>query len=553
MRFNMKKNKVLNTLLLALLLLPVAGTIPAQPSDHPAGKPVKEFTNPILSGFHPDPSICRVGDDYYMVNSSFEWFPGIPIYKSKDLVNWKLIGHGITRPGQADLPPGLPDSRGIYAVTIRHHEGLFYLITTCVQAGGNFYITASDPAGEWSDPVWLGSKGIDPSLFWDDDGKCYYVGHGNLSGTNSWPQQNGAWMQELDLTQRKLVGERTQLTFGHASNARWTEGPHLYKIAGKYMLLVAEGGTGFHHGVTVFHSDSIRGPYIPNHSNPVLTHRHLGKDYPIQAVGHSDLVKTQHGDWWAVALGKRIQDGHCYLSRETFLTPVRFEWQEHVLTPVFNPGIGRLSTTQQRPFLPWTPWEKAPIRDDFDDNKLNLEWNFLRTPLTTWHHCKEGALQIQLRPETADSLVNPSLIARRMEHIKFRIATEMDFRSKKVNEEAGIIIYRTSTAYIQCLRRGNQVVLISKRRGKRTEEAAIPCGNSPKLLLQAVSDGKEVTFSFGPDERNLTVISTTAPLNIISDEEASGFNGPYVGMYASSNGEKSHNKATFNWFDYESK
>ena len=546
MRFNMKKNKVLNTLLLALLLLPVAGTIPAQPSDHPAGKPVKEFTNPILSGFHPDPSICRVGDDYYMVNSSFEWFPGIPIYKSKDLVNWKLIGHGITRPGQADLPPGLPDSRGIYAVTIRHHEGLFYLITTCVQAGGNFYITASDP-------VWLGSKGIDPSLFWDDDGKCYYVGHGNLSGTNSWPQQNGAWMQELDLTQRKLVGERTQLTFGHASNARWTEGPHLYKIAGKYMLLVAEGGTGFHHGVTVFHSDSIRGPYIPNHSNPVLTHRHLGKDYPIQAVGHSDLVKTQHGDWWAVALGKRIQDGHCYLSRETFLTPVRFEWQEHVLTPVFNPGIGRLSTTQQRPFLPWTPWEKAPIRDDFDDNKLNLEWNFLRTPLTTWHHCKEGALQIQLRPETADSLVNPSLIARRMEHIKFRIATEMDFRSKKVNEEAGIIIYRTSTAYIQCLRRGNQVVLISKRRGKRTEEAAIPCGNSPKLLLQAVSDGKKVTFSFGPDERNLTVISTTAPLNIISDEEASGFNGPYVGMYASSNGEKSHNKATFNWFDYESK
>ena len=200
------------------------------------------FKNPILSGFHPDPSICRVGDEYYMVNSSFEWFPGIPIYKSKDLINWKLIGYGITRPEQMQFADGLQDSRGIYAVTIRHHDGLFYLITTCVQCGGNFYITAKDPAGPWSDPVWLHSQGIDPSLFWDEDEKYYYVGHGNMSRKSDWPDKNGAWMQELDTKQGKLVGKRVQLTHGHASNARWTEGPHIYKINGKYMLLVAEGG-----------------------------------------------------------------------------------------------------------------------------------------------------------------------------------------------------------------------------------------------------------------------------------------------------------------------
>ncbi len=489
-----------------------------------------------------------------MVNSSFEWFPGIPIYKSRDLVNWKLIGYGVTRAGQADIPEGVGDSRGVYAVTIRHHEGVFYLITTNVQCGGNFYITATDPAGEWSDAVWLDSPGIDPSLFWDEDGTCYYTGHGVVNGPRTWTDQNGAWLQVLDLEQQKLVGERKQLTYGHATNARWTEGPHLYNIDGKYMLLVAEGGTGYHHGVTIFHSDDIWGPYEPNHTNPVITHRHLGSDFPVQAVGHCDIIETQKGDWWGVMLAKRMRDGYCYLARETFLTPITFEYQDggKNLTPVFNPGVGHLSERQARPDLDWHPYEAKDIRDEFEGEKLDLFWNFLRTPMSLWHKVEKGALALDLRPEVADSLVTPSLVAQRMEHYAFRIATQMEFRSSKSNEEAGLIVYRTSQAHLKLVRFEDRVELISMRRGVRSVVETIACSKGKVVTLEAISDGKDLTFSFEQDGKEYK-FEATLPLSIISDEEASGFNGPYVGVYASSNGKDSRSVARFNWFDYEAK
>ena len=509
------------------------------------------FRNPILSGFHPDPSICRVGDDYYMVNSSFEWFPGIPIYKSKDLVNWKLIGYGITRPEQMQFADGLKDSRGIYAVTIRYHEGLFYLITTCVQCEGNFYITAKDPAGPWSDPVWLHSYGIDPSLFWDEDGKCYYVGHGNLSGKNDWPDKVGVWLQELDVKQGKLVGERVQLTHGHASNARWTEGPHLYKIDGKYMLLVAEGGTGYFHSVSVFHSDNIWGPYIPDHANPVLTHRHLGKDFKINSVGHADLVQTQKGDWWAVSLGKRKFDGGTYLGRETFLMPVEFQVLEDMewKTPVFNPGKGMIQEVCKRPDLPWTPFEKPSVRDDFNTETLSLEWNFLRTPMEKWYEIKEGCLEMKLRPQMADSLVNPSLIARRIEHVAFTASTKVNFSTKKENEQAGMIVYRSSKGFVLFMKEKNEVALYEVTMNGKKEVARMPY-HKPEAVMIVTSDGCNLHFFYGEDEKTLADIGAVVPLYVISDEQNNGFNGPYVGMYATSNGKDSKKSAKFAWFDY---
>lgn len=514
-----------------------------------------EFKNPILSGFHPDPSICRVGDEYYMVNSSFEWFPGIPVYKSKDLVNWKLIGYGLTRPEQMQFEDGLQNSRGIYAVTIRHHEGLFYLITTCVQCGGNFYMTAKDPAGPWSDPIWLHSQGIDPSLFWDEDGKCYYAGHGNISKQNDWPEKNGVWIQELDTKQGKLVGNRVQLTHGHASNARWTEGPHIYKINGKYMLLVAEGGTGFFHSVTVFHSDSVWGPYIPDHANPVLTHRHLGKDNHIHSVGHADLVQTQNGEWWAVSLAKRRFDGYSYLARETFLTPVEFQKLEGVKweTPVFNSGKGVIPEVCKRPNLPWSPIEKQPIRDEFNTDKLALEWNFLRTPMTKWYDLKDDKLQINLRAEVADSLVNPSLIAKRIEHIAFTVTAKMGFSSRKSNEQAGLIIYRVSNGHVQLVKEKDDIVIYATCKSDKKELTRKPYKAS-EVVFQIVSDGKDMRFYFGNSDKKLSDLNVSLPLSIISDEKVNGgFNGPYVGMYATSNGKSSKNKASFEWFDYLSK
>lgn len=507
-----------------------------------------QFTNPIISGFHPDPSICRVGDDYYLVNSSFEWYPGLPIFHSKDLVNWELIGYGIHRPDQVPIPEGLQDSRGVYAPTIRYHDGLFYIINTCVQCDGNFYITAEHPEGPWSDPVWLHSRGIDPDLFWDDDGRCYYTGHANISGLNDWPDKNGAWMQELDLEQQKLIGPKKQLTHGHAKNARWTEGPHIYKIDGKYMLLVAEGGTGYHHSITVHHSDSVWGPYVPNHSNPVLSHRQFGMDYPVHAVGHGDLVQTPEGDWWFVGLGKRKVDGHTLLARETFLTPVVFEDQGGVLTPVFNPGVGGLSVQQNRPDLPWSPSEKAPQRDEFSKESLALEWNFLRTPFTSWYRLKKDELFIDLRPEVLNQLKNPSFIARRIKDHQWEASTKMGFQSEKMNEKAGLVIYRNSKNHFQLLREKDHLVLIETSTGKTTERGRVEC-NVGTVILKAVAKNAEVQFSCKIGDVWKT-IGETQDLSIISDEQAGGFNGPFVGMYASSFGSESKKKAVFDWFEY---
>ncbi|MBL7110320.1 MAG: glycoside hydrolase family 43 protein [Bacteroidales bacterium] len=534
-RLNIKSKARLENGLIAFFILLLATS----------GYTQETFQNPILPGYHPDPSICRVGDDYYLVNSTFEWFPGIPVHHSKDLVNWELIGYGITRPDQVELQEGLGDFMGIFAVTIRHHEGVYYLITTCVQCGGNFYLTATDPAGPWSDPVWLNSPGIDPSLMWDDDGKCYYVGHGFLGEEREWPDQQGAWLQELDLEQEKLVGERIQLTYGHANNAVWAEGPHLYKINGKYMLMIAEGGTGFNHATTVHHSDSLWGPYVADMVNPVFTHRHLGRDYPIHSIGHADLIQTQHGDWWAVMLGKRFVDGYTLLARETFLTPVKFEGQ----TPVFNPGIGIIQLEQERPNLPWAPFEEKPAKDEFNSAELDLEWNFLRTPYEKWYELKDGNLTIELREEVLDSLVNPSLIARRIEHHQFSATVRMNFSSIKENEQAGMILYRRSTCHYQFLKQRNELVLVKTLKGEKTEVARVKYTHD-NVLLTARANGRALNFSYGTSETAMQPIGDTQDMNVISHEVAEGFNGPFAGMYATSNGISSKGTATFEWFEY---
>lgn len=508
------------------------------------------FKNPILPGFHPDPSICKVGDDYYLVNSSFEWFPGLPIYHSKDLVNWKLIGHGLSRPDQIELPVGLADSRGMYAPSIRYNKGVFYLICTCVKCEGNFYVTATDPAGPWSAPVWLKSRGIDPSLFWDDDGRCYYTGHANISNINDWPAKNGVWMQELDLGQKKLIGERVQLTHGHAKNARWTEGPHLYKIDGKYILMVAEGGTGFHHGVTVHHSDSLWGPYIPYHSNPIMTHRHLGKDYPIHSVGHADLIQTQNGEWWSVMLGKRLVEGKTLLARETFLASVSFENEEGYPLPVVNPGEGKLLFEQKRPDLPWTLVEKAAKVDEFDQEKLDLEWCFLRTPYDEWYDLGGGKLSLKLRSEVVDSFVNPSLIARRIVDYNFMASVQMTFTGTRSNEQAGLILYRNSKNHFQLVKEKRELVLIKTMAGVRQELIRVPYSGKT-VVLDVKASGLGVTFSYGTDNSGLKNIGGEQDLILLSDETAGGFNGPFIGMYATGNGKASRSKAVFDWFKYE--
>src|SRR5512137_236117 len=245
------------------------------------------FRNPILPGCYPDPSICRVGEDYYLVTSTFEYFPGLPVFHSRDLVHWHPVGHVLDRPSQLNLD-GIRSSGGLYAPTIRHFNGVFYVINTLMHGkahSGNFIVTASNPAGPWSDPVWLESApGIDPSLFFDDDGRVWYTGN-RMAGNSQYEGHTEIWLQQLDLAEMRLIGEPRVLWDGAVKGAVWAEAPHLYKHEGMYYLLIAEGGTAHHHAVSVARSRSVTGPYEGNRANPILTHRNLGLDYPIVGTG----------------------------------------------------------------------------------------------------------------------------------------------------------------------------------------------------------------------------------------------------------------------------
>ncbi len=514
-------------------------------------KAPKEYQNPILSGFYPDPSICRKGDDFYLVNSSFEWYPGVPIHKSKDLVNWELIGYAVkSSVGYTRV--------NAFAPTIRYHDGLFYMIVTFPGGGGNFYVTAEDPAGEWSEPVWLdNTPGIDPSLFWDDDGRCYYIGQ-TVAKPREWLGHNHIYMQELDLKQRKLVGERKNLTTGHAANAMWTEGAHLYKIDGKYILLLAEGGTGYYHAVTIFHSDTLWGTYTPDHANPIITHRHLGVDYPLYAVGHADFVDTPNGEWWMVALGKRLKSGHTYLSRETFLLPMTLERREASIneersgynTIIVNKGKGVVPDRHPLPKLPWTPVKVEAPRDDFDGEELALPWNFRSIPTSRWHSLSDGWLTIDLRPEVASKKsVSPSLIAKRFTDYAFEVTTKMEFEAQRDSEQAGVILYRNDLCYATLTKQGGDIVLQSRLLGREEELFRAPYDGSI-VVLRMRSDGENVVLSYGKSERRMRTIECSIPLAIVADLAQNNYNGPMVGIYATSNGKPSQSTARFDWFEY---
>lgn len=543
---NFIKYLLLKTMSVCLLLLATTSMAQAPTT----------YTNPIIPGFHPDPSITRVADDYYLVNSSFNWFPGIPIFHSKDLVNWQQIGHVLDRPEQLMMQtPG--NAGGVWAPTIRYHNGLFYVIVTCKQCinacncGDNFYVTAKNPAGPWSDPIWVdASHGIDPTLFWDDDGTSYYIGSTHaLEGGREWPAQDKIYISEIDLKTGKLLTEPMVLTSGHATNAKYAEGPHIYKINGTYVLMISEGGTWNNHAVTTFTAKKVTGPYSPTQINPVMTHRHLGNQAEITTLGHADLVETQNGDWWAVLLGCRPIDGQYYLGRETFLTPV--EWQGN--TPIFNPGKGQVLALDQRPNLPWTPFEK-PIRDNFDKVTLGNAWNFLRTPQQKWYDLDKGRLIISLRPEMATQKNNPSLIARRLESLASSSTFKMSFTPKTIYEVAGMITLQNTNYQYQLLKTTEGISLLkvyNKDRKQQTVSVVAKTAYTQKdVVFRMVNDQMTLRFYYGKDENNLVQLGEDQDATVITSKAAGGFIGAYVGMYASSSGNPSKNKAIFEWFDY---
>lgn len=505
------------------------------------------FNNPIMPGFNPDPSICRVGDDYYLVTSSFTWFPGLPIYHSRDLVNWELIGHALDRKDMVNMD-SLNDNDGIWAPTIRHHDGLFYIFTTASKSGGNFYITATDPRGPWSAPVWLkDAPGIDCSLFIDDDGRTYYVGN-RWDFKKSWSGQCCVWVQEIDLKSGTFMGERKMIAYGHAANAKYAEGPHIYKVDGEYLLLMAEGGSGSNHAVTAHHAKSIFGPYIPDQVNPVLTHRHLGRNSKITNIGHADLVQTQHGDWYAVALGNRMSAGISTLGRETFLCKVDFENG----TPIFNAGYGQVRETMERPDLPEAPVKKFADKEDFDGYSLPRGWYTVRIPRERFFSLSNGSLNLSLRPQVIDSLTDASLLLRKIPDLGFIATTRLTFSTKKANEQTGLILYRTANGYLALLKGRDSLKLVRKRNGQR-ETIATTSYSKASAELRIEVNGDKAQFYYSGDGNEWTPIGDTQSMDAVADDgKFNKFNGTGIGLYATSNGKRTKAVAKFDWLEYKS-
>jgi alpha-N-arabinofuranosidase len=357
-------------------------------------KEKKEYTNPILAGFYPDPSICRVGNDYYLVNSTFSYFPGITVFHSKDLVNWKLIGHVIDRPEQMNLD-SLSVSRGIFAPAIRYNKGRFYVTCTLVDAGGNFVVTSAKPEGPWSNPIWIPQiNGIDPSMFFDKSGKAFIVY--NSIAPDDKPLYNShrtIRMFEFDIDSMKVKGEEKILINGGVDISKkpaWIEGPHIFQKDNYYYLIAAEGGTGDHHSEVVFRSKRVDGPYIPYEKNPILTQRHLDpkRNNPITSTGHADFVQTKAGYWCAVFLGCRPYEEDYYnTGRETFLTPIK--WRDG--WPIITEGEEEVQYYYPLPIKPMKIFANRPYsgnfnwEDNFDGELLGRDWMFLRIPHQKWY------------------------------------------------------------------------------------------------------------------------------------------------------------------------
>ncbi|MGC1375278.1 MAG: glycoside hydrolase family 43 protein [Anaerolineales bacterium] len=510
----------------------------------------KTFRNPILSGCYPDPSICRVGDDYYLVNSTFEYFPGLPIFHSRDLVNWRQIGHVLDRPSQLPLE-GVHHSCGLYAPTIRYSQGVFYVINTLVAGktkSGNFIVTAANPAEPWSEPYWLeDADGIDPSLFFDDDGRAWYVGN-RAAEPSQYEGHTEIWLRELDLKHMRLTGEIYPLWDGALKRAIWAESPHVYKTNGRYYLMIAEGGTAHDHAVTIARSDAVTGPYQSNPRNPILTHRHLGLDYPIVGTGHADLVETPSGEWWMVCLAMRPCGGYYYnLGRETFLAPVRWEdgW------PVVSPGTGRVEFRYPLPDLPEHPWPPFAARDDFDAPTLALQWTFLRVPdAAAWSLGERpGFLRLRLRPEQLSEQSNPSFVGRRQQHIHFTAQAALEFTPQSADECAGLALIQNNDFHFLFVVTTTGVHLVKRAQGQEETLAEQPL-KAGQVFLKVEAHEQDYSFytATAPDEWR--PLAENVDGRILSTPVAGGFVGAWIAMYASSNRQLSTNHADFDWFEY---
>ena len=375
-----------------------------------------KYKNPIIPGFNPDPSICRVGEDFYLVTSTFEFFPGVPIYHSKNLVNWELINYCLTEDSQLPLH-GAVVSKGIYAPTLRYHNGTFFMTTTNVSCGGNFIVHTNDIYGKWSEPAYVKQGGIDPSLFWDDDGVCYFVSN----GSDNPEDKQAIYLCEINpFTGEMLTASRC---ISPGCGGRYPEAPHIYKENGYYYLMLAEGGTEYGHMETMQRAKIIYGPYEKCPHNPILSHRDTPS--PIQATGHADIIEDQNGNWWLVCLAIRpIGDMLLHhIGRESFLAPVKWKngW------PVVG-NDGTIDFEMEGPLPGPAPTPVSiDFEDSFDKDKLDLRWSFVRNPIRECYRLEGGKLDlISGKDDLSTNCGNPTMIAARQQAFSIEAVAQIE-------------------------------------------------------------------------------------------------------------------------------
>jgi len=509
--------------------------------------PDGHFRNPIMAGFHSDPSIVAARGRFYMVHSTFTFFPGIPVFESEDLVHWTQVGNAIHRPEQLDFD-GLGTSRGVFAPAIEYHDGTFYVVNTAVDSGGNFIVTATDPAGPWSDPSWLpGIGGIDPSLFFDDDGKAYILNNDAPEVPVRYDGHRAIWLQEIDIATKTPFGPRKVLIDGGVKpeeNPIWIEGPHLYKVDGWYYLNNAEGGTGPQHSQVILRSRDVWGPYEPYAHNPILTQRELdpGRPLPVTNAGHADLVQGPDGSWWAVFLASRNYDERQYnTGRETFLLPVT--WKDG--WPVILPRGETIPYVLPAPSFMTRSAGQAPLsgnftwRDDFDAAQLGMEWMFVRVPKQPWADltARPGQLAIHPLGEGLDTLRNPSFLARRQQHLVFEASTALERPAPGV--AAGLAAFQGDRHwYFLGVRRagsGGTEIFLERKAGDGASEivATAAAGEPAALQLRISGDEGRYGFAFDTgDGRGWQWLARDVDGTVLSTEVAGGFIGATLGPYA---------------------
>ena len=509
-----------------------------------------EYYNPILAGFYPDPTIIRVGDDYYIATSSFAYFPGVPIFHSKDLVTWTQIGHILNRPSQLNVDSA-GVSRGIFAPALSYHDGTFYMITTLIDRGGNFYVTAKNPAGPWSDPVWLSEiDGIDPSFFFDDDGKSYILNNGPPAGEALYEGHRAIWIQQYDFGTKKLLGPRSVIVNGGVDLTKrpiWIEAPHIFKRDGTYYLICAEGGTADQHSEVVFRSQAVMGPYVPYSGNPILTQRHLDpRPFPIETTGHADFVETPNGEWWAVFLGTRNYGRDLWnTGRETFLLPVA--WADG--WPTILTGRATVPYVHANPNLPRQAAAPVPhsgnftVRDEFDTPTLAPYWEMLRTPRERWYDLASvrGSLTLRARPESLSGRGQPSFLARRQQHGSATASTAMRYVPTRPGDRAGIVAFQNESHYyfLGVVHDGSRPVLEVRRRAWRGEagdsvvaSAPIVVSTKAPLYLEIRAREARYDFLYATKPNAWQTLAADADGTMLSTKVAGGFVGTMFGIYA---------------------